>query len=416
MTIAESAHSPSSPADDEQASPYWRRNLYVCLLGSFSTVASMTLILPFLPIYVAELGVHSQKAIIQWSGIAFGATFLGAGATAPIWGKFADRYGRKLILVRASLGLALVMSTLGFAQNVYQLVFLRLLAGLVGGYSSGAIILVATQTPKSRSGWALGTLSTGVLTGNMVGPLIGGILPELIGVRKTFFLSAGVLFLAFLFTCAFVKELPRQQRLQDEESRRGSSWSRIPDHVPVIAMLVTASLLLFANMSIEPIITVYVSQIMHGGTHVTLISGVVMSATAFGGILAAPRLGRLADQIGAWNVVIGCLLATSVVLIPQAFVTSGWQLVLLRFLMGMALAGLIPSITTVIRHNVPNAIVGTILGLSTSAQFAGQVTGPLAGGFIGGRYGMRAVFFVTSALMLLGSTGNWIISKARSKA
>ncbi len=141
-----------------------------------------------------------------------------------------------------------------------------------------------------------------------------------------------------------------------------------------------------------------------------------MSATAFGGILAAPRLGRLADQIGAWNVVIGCLLATSVVLIPQAFVTSGWQLVLLRFLMGMALAGLIPSITTVIRHNVPNAIAGTILGLSTSAQFAGQVTGPLAGGFIGGRYGMRAVFFCTSAIMLLGSAGNWIIAKARSKA
>jgi MFS family permease len=81
----------------------------------------------------------------------------------------------------------------------------------------------------------------------------------------------------------------------------------------------------------------------------------------------------------------------------------------------MALAGLIPSITTVIRHNVPNAIVGTILGLSTSAQFAGQVTGPLAGGFIGGRYGMRAVFFVTSALMLLGSAGNWIISKARDR-
>jgi MFS family permease len=182
--------------------------------------------------------------------------------------------------------------------------------------------------------------------------------------------------------------------------------------LPVIAMLVTGLLLLFANMSIEPIITVYVSQIMHGSAHVALIAGVVMSATAFGGILAAPRLGRLGDQIGAWNVVIGCLLVTSVLLIPQAFVTAGWQLVLLRFLMGMSLAGLLPSITTVIRHNVPTAIAGSILGLSTSAQFAGQVAGPLAGGFIGGHYGMRAVFFATSALMFLGGLGNRMISKA----
>ena len=141
-----------------------------------------------------------------------------------------------------------------------------------------------------------------------------------------------------------------------------------------------------------------------------------MSATAFGGILAAPRAGRLADQIGAWHVVIGCLLIASVLLIPQAFVTSGWQLVLLRFLMGMALAGLLPSITTVIRHNVPNAIAGTILGLSTSAQFAGQVTGPLAGGFIGGHYGMRAVFFATSALLLLAGIGNRFIVRARPEA
>ena len=279
-----------------EASPHWRRNLYVCLLGSFSTVASMTLILPFLPhLRRGARRAFAEEPSYSGRGSLLAPPFLAAGIAAPFWGKFADRYGRKLILVRASLGLALVMSTLGLAQNVYQLVFLRLLAGLVGGYSSGAIILVATQTPKSRSGWALGTLSTGVLTGNMVGPLIGGILPELIGVRQTFFLSARSAFPGFsLSPVHSLKKFHANGILKAEESLSGSMWSRIPDHLPVIAMLVTAFLLLFANMSIEPIITVYVSQIMHGGAHVTLISGVVMSATAFGGILAAPRLGRLA--------------------------------------------------------------------------------------------------------------------------
>jgi MFS family permease len=112
-----------------------------------------------------------------------GATFFAAALVSPLWGRLADRYGRKLILIRASLGMAIVMSMMGLAQNVYQLVLLRALVGLVGGYASGAMVLVATKTPKSRSGWALGTLSTGVLAGNLIGPLLGGALPSLIGLR-----------------------------------------------------------------------------------------------------------------------------------------------------------------------------------------------------------------------------------------
>ena len=129
----------------------------MCLFGSFTTVVAMTLLLPFLPLYVAQLGARTPAAVVQWSGIAFGATFLGAGLVAPLWGKLADRYGRKPILIRASLGMAVTMSPIGTVHTVWQLVLLRLLADLVGGYSSGAVVLVATQTPKDRSAWALGT-------------------------------------------------------------------------------------------------------------------------------------------------------------------------------------------------------------------------------------------------------------------
>ena len=154
-------------ADD---TPYWRRNLYVCLFGSFTNITAMTLLLPFLPIYVAELGVKTHAAVVEWSGIAYGVSFLGAGLLAPAWGKFADLYGRKLILMRASLAMAICMSMIGTAQNVWQLVFWRLLAGVLGGYASGAVVLVATQTPKSHSGWALGTLSTGAAPGASAPP------------------------------------------------------------------------------------------------------------------------------------------------------------------------------------------------------------------------------------------------------
>ena len=208
----------------EQEDQYWRRNLAVCLIGSFTTIVAMTLLLPFLPLYVAELGIADQAAIAQWSGIAFGATFFAAALVAPFWGRMADRFGRKLMLVRASLGMAIAMSLMGMAHNVWELVGLRLFAGFAGGYSSGATILVATQTPKRRSGWALGMLNSGIMAGSLVGPLIGGTLPPLIGIRATFWLAGGVIFLAFLATTFLIKE---EKRSAPFCRRRGSASSPI---------------------------------------------------------------------------------------------------------------------------------------------------------------------------------------------
>jgi MFS family permease len=138
-------------------------------------------------------------------------------------------------------------------------------------------------------------------------------------------------------------------------------------------------------------------------SRVTVVSGIAMSAGALGSILSASRLGKLADRIGHWNVIVGALAVSALLLIPQAFVTAGWQLVGLRFLMGLALGGLLPCVTSIIRHNVPEEISGRVLGYSVSSQYAGQVAGPLLGGFVGGHIGMRAVFLGTSVLMGLGA-------------
>ncbi len=389
---------------------HWRRNLVVCLVGSFSTLVAMTLLLPFLPLYVEELGAEGHAAIVQWSGIAYGATFFAAALVAPLWGRLGDRYGRKVMLVRASFGMAVCMSLMGMVQSVWQLVALRLLIGLAGGYSSGSTILVAMQTPKERSGWALGTLSAGIMAGNLVGPLVGGALPPLIGIRMTFLLSGGIIFLAFLATTFLIKEEPHAAAPPKTGggTKRSGGWSQIPDRRPVVAMLATGTLLMFATMSIEPIITVYVAQLVEDRSRVTLVSGIVMSVAALGSILSASRLGRLADRVGHWTVIIGALAVAALLLIPQAFVTHSWQLIALRFLMGLALGGLLPCIVSVIRHNVPDGVGGNVLGLSISAQYAGQVAGPVLGGFVGGHFGMRAVFLGTAVLMALGAAYNWI--------
>jgi len=378
----------------------WQRNLTVCLFGSFTTVLSMTLMLPFLPLYVEQLGVHGHAAIVQWTGVAYGATFITAGLVAPLWGYLGDRFGRKSMLVRASFGLTICVSLMGLATHLWHLVLLRLLVGLAAGYSSGSTILVAVQTPKDRSGQALGLLASGVMAGNLVGPLVGGALSPLIGIRATFYCAAALIGVAFVATVWLVREVPRPM---EQAARPKVRWAEIPNRGIVATMLLAGLLLMIANMSIEPIITVYVAGLVHDPKHVTVIAGVVMSAAALGSVLSASRLGQLADRIGHVRVIALGLAAAALLLVPQAFVSASWQLIVLRFLMGMALGGLLPCIAATIRHNVPEHVIGTALGYSLSSQFAGQFTGPLIGGFVGGHIGMRAVFMATSALLFVAA-------------
>lgn len=272
-------------------------------------------------------------------------------------------------------------------------------------------MLVATQTPKARSGWALGVLAAGVMAGNLAGPLIGGALPPLVGIRATFWLAGGLIFLIFLATAFLIRE--ERPARSPAGSKPVGVWRQVPDRRPVVAMLATGTLLMFAVMSIEPIITVYVQQLVRDARAVTLVAGLTMSATALGSILSAPRLGRLADRIGHWPVLTASLAVAALLLVPQAFVDAAWQLVALRFLMGLALGGLLLCVTSLIRHSAPARVTGTLLGWATSAQYVGQVAGPLVGGFVGGRFGMRPVFLATALLLAAGAAYNVRASRGR---
>ena len=414
-----STQPPEASAYVERNAAYWRRNLAVCVFGSFTTLVSLSMLLPFLPLYVEQLGVHSPAGIVQWSGVAFGATFFGTAITAPLWGRLADRYGRKPMLVRAALGMAVVMSLIGIAHSVAQLVALRLAAGLIGGYASASIVMVGTQAPRERAGWALGVLSTGALAGNLVGPLVGGFLPGLVGIRGTFFVGGAMIAVAAAATIGLVRE-DFARRIDARRDSAGATKAgraampRAAGRAALGALLLTAMMVLLANMSIEPIITVYIGQL--GVAHAALArtAGIVMAASAFGSMLTAPRLGALADRIGGWPVIIGCLLVTGLVMLPQAFVTHWWQLAVLRGAMGMSLAGLLPAIAKLVRHSVEEHRSGSVLGYLQSAQFSGQVVGPLIGGQIGAHVGLHAVFFVTSALLVLCAALNaWIHFRGR---
>ncbi|HDV2925938.1 TPA: MFS transporter [Escherichia coli] len=178
----------------------WKRNLIVAWLGCFLTGAAFSLVMPFLPLYVEQLGVTGHSALNMWSGIVFSITFLFSAIASPFWGGLADRKGRKLMLLRSALGMGIVMVLMGLAQNIWQFLILRALLGLLGGFVPNANALIATQVPRNKSGWALGTLSTGGVSGALLGPMAGGLLADSYGLRPVFFITASVLILCFFVT------------------------------------------------------------------------------------------------------------------------------------------------------------------------------------------------------------------------
>lgn len=391
--------------------PIWKRNLIVCWFGMFVTGVGMSQIAPVLPLYIKHLGVVNAASIAQLSGIAFGITFIISAIFSPIWGIAADKYGRKPMLLRASLGMAVVVGSMGFAPNVYVLTGLRLLQGVITGYSTACTTLIATQTDKEHSGWALGTLSTANISGSLLGPTIGGFIAESFGLQNVFFITGAMLLIAFIITALFVKESFKREDKMVLSIKE--TWGMVPEKSLTITMFVTFFILTVALYSIEPIITVYVTQLSRDTSHVALLAGLTFSASGLANIIAAPRLGKISDKIGAQKVILVALLAAGLIFIPQAFVQNPWQLMVLRFILGLAAAGLTPSVNVLIKKITPPSLTGRIFGFAMSAGYIGVFGGSVLGGQVAAYFGIRNVFFITSALLLINAV--WVYFKVYKK-
>ncbi|WP_026263766.1 multidrug efflux MFS transporter [Paenibacillus terrigena] len=391
--------------------PIWKRNLIVCWFGMFVTGVGMSQIAPIMPLYIKQLGVDDPASIAQLSGIAFGITFIISAIFSPIWGQAADKFGRKPMLLRASLGMAIVVGCMGFVHHVYGLIGLRMLQGTITGYSTACTTLIATQTDKEHAGYALGTLSTANIAGSLIGPTIGGFVAEHFGLRNSFFITGALLMIAFITTVLFVNE--SFIREHKKTLRMKEVWRAVPEKSLTVTLFVTFFVLTVALYSVEPIITVYITQLSSNTSHVTLLAGLAFSASGLANILAAPRLGKLSDRIGANKVILVALIVAGVLFIPQAFVQNPWQLMGLRFLFGLAAAGLIPSVNILIKRITPDSLTGRVFGLNMSAGYLGIFVGSVLGGQVAAWFSIRDVFFITSALLLINAV--WVYYKVNKR-
>jgi DHA1 family multidrug resistance protein-like MFS transporter len=384
----------------------WKRNLVVTWLGCFLTGAAFSLVMPFLPLYVEVLGITGHEELNMWSGLVFSITFLFSAIASPFWGGLADRKGRKLMLLRSALGMAIVMALMGMAQNIWQFLGLRAVLGLLGGFVPNANALIATQIPRNKSGWALGTLSTGAVSGALIGPLIGGVLADLYGLRPVFFITATVLFLCFLLTLFFIKEQFVPVKKKDVLNSR-QVFASLKNPKLVLCLFVTTMIIQVATGSIAPILTLYVRELA-GTTHnLAFISGMIASVPGVAALMSAPRLGKLGDRIGPERILIAMMTLSILVLIPMAFVQSPFQLGVLRFMLGACDGALLPAVQTLLIYNCTNQVAGRIFSYNQSFRDVGNVTGPLLGAAVSANYGFRAVFGVTACVVLFNAIYSW---------
>jgi len=361
------------------------------------------MVLPFISLYIEEFGNFSDAYVQNWSGWIFGITFGTAFIFSPIWGRIGDKYGRKNILILSAMGMGLSVLLMGFANSVWELFFLRLFMGIFTGFIPMSQALISTQTPKEIAGRVLGTLQTGSVTGNLMGPLLGGVLADMFGYSATFKWVSVTIFLSGLLVLFGIREVLYKNTESTEEQLTYTSKEvvlHIIGHPVLLVVMLISALVQIAHFSIQPILSLYVAEI-HGPVNIAFFSGMAFSAAGLGNLLMARRWGRWGDRIGYIKILIFLLFMAGIVYFPGAFVTNIWQLVVLRFLLGISIGGIIPVRIAYLRQEAPLSMQGEVLGYNTSLRFLGNIIGPALGGMLAGFFGFSMVFYVTSALLII---------------
>ncbi|HTG69213.1 MAG TPA: MFS transporter [Candidatus Udaeobacter sp.] len=380
----------------------WKRNLCILYVGQFLAMASTSCVTPFLPLYLQELGLTDSGEVRLWTGIIYGANLLTAFVFSPIWGKLADRYGRKLMIIRSGIGMAVTITLMSFATSPVQLLFLRLLNGMMAGFGPAAIALVATNTPKERSGYALGILHSGAVAGTMCGPLLGGLMADWFGFSAVFLYTGLSIFLAALIVIFFVKE-KFEKKNRKEKMPFLQDFKKIVSRKPIGPLFVSASIIRSALVGTLPFIPLYVQELTTSRDNLVLLAGITAAAMGVGNMIAAPQLGKLGDKFGSHLVLISAVSGAILFSIPQAFVTELWQLIVLRLLTGACLGGIMPSINTLIRHFAPEGMESRTYSYVNCAIFFGGMVGATGMGAVSAQFGLPMIFICSAVLLLMNN-------------
>jgi DHA1 family multidrug resistance protein-like MFS transporter len=391
---------------DETATPQtagdtanWRVTLWAMVSVQVIMSISFTIISPIMPLFLPDVGVTTPEGVDLWAGALASVTSFVAALAAPLWGRLSDRYGRKPMVLRASAAIGLLTILTGLAQSPYQLLAIRLTEGMFAGFSSAAVVLVTTQVPRNRLGSSLGWLSTGQLSGGLIGPIFGGALADLTGSYRVPFVVAGsIALLAFVVCFILVPEhfKPVEQKAQRSFLAGVRGIARARGLATLVLVLLLAQ---FGVQAISPIISLFVAQLLGSQVDVATLSGLAFSVSGLAGVIAVPLLGRTSDRVGEGTVLLIALAGATLMTAPQAFAGHYWLFVAERFGVGLFVGAIVPTANALIAKSTSPDERGLIFGITQSSYFLGNSLGPMMGGAVGAAFGLHWVFLVTATLL-----------------
>lgn len=378
----------------------WKKNLAVLTLGMVFAAFSYTMIIPFLPLFLLEIGA-SQDNVALWSGIVFSSTFLVSAIMAPVWGKRADRYGKKKMVLRAGYCLAAVYLLGAFVENPYHLLGMRVLQGFANGFVPAAMSIVATSLPKDKLGFGMGLMQGGLLVGTIVGPLFGGLLSDWFGMRMSFAVASCII---GAITAVIMFVVHEQTR-----STASASTSMMDDmrsaltNPPVRDMLILLFLLQMGGLTLQPIITLCVDALNTGGDALggtVVASGLVFSIMGISGAVMSPLWGRYGQKCGYYRVLVIAFAGASVVHFVQSQSDTLLMFCLMQATIGFFIVGVQPALNAIMVGATDASFHGRVFGIATTFNQLGCMAGPLVGGVLSGLVGNMAVFAYVGVMHL----------------
>ena len=384
----------------------WKRTVYISLVCVFCTAFGVSQLAPILPLYFHDLGVQTPEAMSLWSGLATGATYIIVCLAAPFWGRVADKKGRKITLIRSSFGMALCNILIAFQTTPEGVVLIRLIQGLVSGFYSASITLIASESPIERTGWALGLLASANLAGSLIGPLLGGYIADTVGIRNDFIIVGALMGLAGVLATIFIHEnyvpQPNPEKLSIRKLKE-----QIPEFNSIVALCVASFIYAICIMSLQPVISVYIKGIVPSDTeNLAFIAGAVFSAMGIAQLMSSSPLGKLVDKIGPRKVLVVSLIYVGILNIPQAYVSDVYQLAIIRFLQGFGLGGMLPALNTYLSSKTPREFTGQVFSYNQSCLFFGYFLGSIGGASLMAWLGFTTLFWVSGGLFIISAL--WI--------
>ena len=361
-----------------------------------------TLVMPFLPLFIRQLGVTDDGAIAMWTGVSLGVTPGLTALLAPWWGRLGDRFGRKIMVERSLVSFVILFAAMAFVSSVWQVLAIRVVQGLFAGYGSLSVAMAAESAPRERMPNAIGAVQTAQRIGPGVGPVLGGILAGVFTLRKAFLATALFYFVALVIVHVLYDD--RATHAQPAAAETGRvTFRNVLAFRNFILMMGVIFGLQFVDRSFGPVLPLYVEQ--SGITHarVPIVAGVLFSIMAFTGALGHHFCGKLLRRYASRVVIAGG--AATAGLGAGLFAASGsvWVMAAAAALFGFGIGAAMTASYSAAGAVIPPGAHGAGFGVLTSASLVGMASSPFIAGFLGGA-SIRIVFVVDLALMAILAT------------